>query len=203
MQFFKNTIRTLLTTIGILLSFLQINAQFDYISWSSTTSKTADNKIQLTITATIDKGWHLYSQYMNMEDQGPLPTWITFDNPDQFMLIGKVEESATIKKYEEVFKMEVIYFDNQAVFTALFDKIGTSDTLKGNVNFMICQDGECLPPDDYTFAIDVTKGETIELAKSEINANSKDTKDYPKGVYALPPTFAMGAVYSAKYLDIG
>jgi thiol:disulfide interchange protein len=169
MQFLKNTIRTLLTTIGILLSFLQINAQFDYISWSSTTSKTADNKIQLKITATIDKGWHLYSQYMNMEDQGPLPTWITFDNPDQFTLIGKVEESATIKKYEEIFKMEVIYFDNQAVFTALFDKIGTSDTLKGNVNFMICQDGECLPPDDYTFAVDVTKGETIEIAAAEIS----------------------------------
>ncbi|MDF3124340.1 methyltransferase [Rheinheimera sp. 1928-s] len=41
------------------------------------------------------------------------------------------------------------------------------------------------------------------LAKSEINANSKDTKDYPKGVYALPPTLAMGTVEREKYLDIG
>lgn len=40
-------------------------------------------------------------------------------------------------------------------------------------------------------------------AKSEINANPKDTKDYPKGVYALPPTLAMGAVDRAKYLAIG
>jgi predicted methyltransferase len=40
-------------------------------------------------------------------------------------------------------------------------------------------------------------------AKSEINANPKDTKDYPKGVYALPPTLAMGTVDREKYLAIG
>ncbi len=172
MQFFKNTIRTLFTTIGILLSFLQISAQYDYISWSSSTSKTTDNKIQLTITAKLDKGWHLYSQYMEFGVDGPLSTLITFDNPDQFSLIGKVEESPTIKKYEEVFKMDVIYFENQATFTALFDKIGTSDTLKGNVNFMICKEGQCLPPDNYPFAIDVNSGSVVA---SDVNVAISET----------------------------
>lgn len=162
MSYFKKIIVALSFLIGLLLSYTSTVAQqYDYISWTSSTQNTADNKIKLTITATIDKGWHLYSQYMNMEDQGPLPTLITFDNPDQFALIGKVEESKTISKYEEVFKMDVIYFENKAVFTALFDKIGTSDTLKANVNFMICNDGECLPPNDYPIAIDIKLGTTL------------------------------------------
>jgi predicted methyltransferase len=39
--------------------------------------------------------------------------------------------------------------------------------------------------------------------KSEINANPKDTKDYPEGVWALPPTLRLGEVDKAKYLAIG
>ncbi len=40
-------------------------------------------------------------------------------------------------------------------------------------------------------------------AKSEINANPRDTKDYPKGVWTLPPSFAEGEKDRAKYAAIG
>ena len=40
-------------------------------------------------------------------------------------------------------------------------------------------------------------------AKSEINANPKDTKDYKKGVWTLPPTLTEGELDRAKYLAIG
>jgi predicted methyltransferase len=40
-------------------------------------------------------------------------------------------------------------------------------------------------------------------AKSEINANAKDTKDYPKGVWTLPPNYAEGQTDRMKYLAIG
>ena len=41
------------------------------------------------------------------------------------------------------------------------------------------------------------------LAKSEINANPRDTKDYPKGVWTLPPSYALGTTDRAKYQAIG
>jgi predicted methyltransferase len=40
-------------------------------------------------------------------------------------------------------------------------------------------------------------------AKSELNANPKDTKDHPEGVWSLPPTLRQGEVDKAKYLAIG
>lgn len=40
-------------------------------------------------------------------------------------------------------------------------------------------------------------------AKSEVNANPKDTKDYPDGVWTLPPTYRLGAKDRAKYAAIG
>jgi predicted methyltransferase len=43
----------------------------------------------------------------------------------------------------------------------------------------------------------------VLLAKSDINANAKDSKDYPRGVWTLPPTFAAGDTDKAKYAAIG
>jgi len=41
------------------------------------------------------------------------------------------------------------------------------------------------------------------LAKSEINANPKDTKNYPEGVWTLPPTLKLGDKDREKYIAIG
>jgi predicted methyltransferase len=41
------------------------------------------------------------------------------------------------------------------------------------------------------------------VARSEINANPRDTKDYEGGVWALPPTYANGAKDRARYEAIG
>jgi predicted methyltransferase len=43
----------------------------------------------------------------------------------------------------------------------------------------------------------------ILAGKSDINANPKDTKDYAKGVWTLPPTLRLGDTDKAKYLAIG
>ena len=39
--------------------------------------------------------------------------------------------------------------------------------------------------------------------RSEINANPKDTKDYPEGVWTLPPVLRLKDVDKEKYLAIG
>lgn len=39
--------------------------------------------------------------------------------------------------------------------------------------------------------------------RSELNANPKDTKDYPDGVWTLPPNYKKGEVDKAKYKAIG
>lgn len=41
------------------------------------------------------------------------------------------------------------------------------------------------------------------VASSEINANNRDTKDHPEGVWTLPPNFRMGETDRAKYAAIG
>jgi predicted methyltransferase len=54
------------------------------------------------------------------------------------------------------------------------------------------------------YAIAMIKAAGFELVdSSEINANPRDTKDWPDGVWTLPPTLTLGEKDRAKYLAIG
>jgi predicted methyltransferase len=57
-------------------------------------------------------------------------------------------------------------------------------------------------PTRYVVKLATDAGFTLD-ASSEINANPKDTKNYPKGVWTLPPTLTLGDQDKAKYLAIG
>ena len=57
-------------------------------------------------------------------------------------------------------------------------------------------------PTSYVVKLATEAGFTLDES-SEINANPKDTKDYPKGVWTLPPTLTLGEQDRAKYLAIG
>jgi predicted methyltransferase len=57
---------------------------------------------------------------------------------------------------------------------------------------------------DEQYAIDlITAAGFVLEARSEINANPKDTKDYEQGVWSLPPTYRAGNRDRAKYQAIG
>ena len=57
---------------------------------------------------------------------------------------------------------------------------------------------------DESYVIEAAELAGFTLVESsELNANPADTKNYPKGVYALPPTLAMGNYNKAEYLKIG
>ncbi len=56
--------------------------------------------------------------------------------------------------------------------------------------------------EDYAIALAEKAGFRL-AGRSEIGANPKDTKDYPAGVWTLPPTLRLGATDRAKYLAIG
>ena len=54
------------------------------------------------------------------------------------------------------------------------------------------------------FIINIAEKYGFELIdKSEINANKKDTKNHPKGVWTLPPTLRLGETDKDKYIEIG
>jgi predicted methyltransferase len=94
------------------------------------------------------------------------------------------------------------------MFKAFFDVLKPNGTL-GVVDHRAANgaDPEKIKDTGYLPTDDVIKLATDAgfrlKAQSEINANPKDTKDYEKGVWTLPPTFELGEKDHDKYAAIG
>jgi predicted methyltransferase len=56
--------------------------------------------------------------------------------------------------------------------------------------------------EDYAIGLIQSVGFRL-VARSDINRNPKDTKNYPNGVWALPPTYANGDTDRTRYAAIG
>ena len=133
----------------LLIAFATIaNAQIhNPVKWKTAVEKINDNEYYLVATASIEAGWKLYGQ--NIPPNGPVPTSFKYTQEPIFELVGKTEESKPIVKHDKVFDMEIAYFYRQAVFKQRVKLLGevTSISIKAEVEFMSCDDSNCLPPD--------------------------------------------------------
>jgi len=123
------------------------------VSWTFTSKKIADKTYELCFTATVQDPWHIYSQ--TTPDGGPVATKFTFNKNPLAVIDGNAAEKGKLqKKYEEVFGVDVKYFDGNVEFIQLVKlKASAKTTITGKVQFMACNDEQCLPPSEIPFSI--------------------------------------------------
>lgn len=123
------------------------------VKWSYASKRISSTEAVVLIKATLDKGWHIYSQ--NLADGGPVATSFSFAPSKSYTLVGKTIEPKPITKFEKVFKMNVSYFDNSVVFQQRVKIKPGQPVVKGTIEFMACNDEKCLPPDEVSFSIPI------------------------------------------------
>ncbi|WP_299275481.1 protein-disulfide reductase DsbD domain-containing protein [uncultured Psychroserpens sp.] len=148
----KNLIITLCA--AIIFSMTSHAQIFEPVSWETSVEKISDDEYDLIATATIDSGWHLYSQ--SVPEDGPIPTTFKYKTNANFELIGKTieEEGHTID--DPVFQMVIKFFEDKAEFRQRIKVLNEElSIVEGEVEFMVCDDEKCLPPDyvDLNFTI--------------------------------------------------
>ncbi|MGQ1888928.1 cytochrome c biogenesis protein CcdA [Thermophagus sp. OGC60D27] len=127
------------------------------VKWSFSVRSISDTDVEVIAEATIDEGWHLYS--VNLPEDGPVPTSVNLVSSDDFEPIGEIrEEPAPVTKFDNTFKMELSWFSNTAKLT-LPVRLKSSDVhvIEGYVEFMACDDEQCLPPDRIDFSLTIDK----------------------------------------------
>jgi thiol:disulfide interchange protein DsbD len=141
-----------ITILAINFSKAQV---LEPVKWETSVSKVSDNEAVLIATATIDSGWHLYSQAV--PDDGPIPTSFTFEGNGKYLKKGNTveEEGHTID--DPIFGMKIKYFENKATFKQTVRLKSKNDfIINGIVTFMVCDDKRCLAPteEDLEFNIE-------------------------------------------------
>ncbi len=119
------------------------------INWAFSAERKSATEAELYFTATLDKGWHLYSQ--DVPEFGPIPTTFTFTELGGSKLKGKVAEPKAIEEMDPNFGMVVKYFDGNPRFVQKVTLGEKATTIKGELEFMVCDDKRCLPPDIENF----------------------------------------------------
>jgi len=123
------------------------------VQWSVAASKLADGNYSITLTASVPAPWHIYSQ--NTPDGGPVPTAILFNKNPLVTLMGKPKEKGALKTtHDKNFDVDVKYYADKVQFIqTLKVRGGVKTNLSGTVNFMVCNDQECLPPSGWDFSV--------------------------------------------------
>ncbi|WP_276090090.1 protein-disulfide reductase DsbD domain-containing protein [Pedobacter sp. JY14-1] len=145
--------KLMLLAAGVLISFAASSQILKPVKWAYASKKTGKNEATVFIKATIDNGWHIYSQ--NMAEGGPVKTTFTFAPSKSFTLNGTTAEPKPVTKFEKTFDMNVSYFEKSVLFQQKIKYTGANPVVKGTVEFMVCDDQQCLPPETVEFSIPV------------------------------------------------
>ena len=153
--------RLLLIFLFSCLSCLLTIAQVDF---SHYVKQTADDEITIFFNGKMSDGWHIYSQN---EKNGPTPTTLTISSIKGAELVGKLTaDQKPIKKFEEVFDAEVMYFEKSVLFSQKLKLTDSKYAVEGYLEYGACNDQNCLPPTSVDFSY-----------KGEMSAPTKATEE--------------------------
>ena len=158
-------------TVFILLSSLFLKAQTanEPIKIETSIQKISETEYNLIFTATLFKGWYLYSQYN--PDEASLPLEITIlEGESGYKLVGKADEQDTFKKYSETWEKEEIVFKDKAIITQRI-QLTNKDISEIRLNFFgqVCETACINVDENFTFSL------TGNISKEEISIDEKST----------------------------
>jgi len=143
-----------LLSLALLMGTLVMAQSGKQVNWTYSSKKVADKTYEIHMTANIGAGWHMYAQEGG---DGPISTKFTFiKNPLVAFNNTPREAGKMVKKYEDAFKAEVRYYEHTVDFVQLVKvKSNAKTAVAGKVEFMVCNDHECLPPDEVNFKVNI------------------------------------------------
>lgn len=152
-------------------------AQFEsHAHWNLKTKTISDDEVELQFTATLDQGWHIYSQHT--DPNGPIGISFQFDNSKDYKRLSNVKEPKAHEEFDDMFKCTVRSFDGSVTFRQRIKVLTDKDfKVTGTMSYQLCNDGSCIPPDDEPFSFNVkgVKLPDTTVAVAETDTTSIDT----------------------------
>ena len=174
MKVMKHVLVALFVCLMTSLTEAQI---YDPVSWTFTSEAVQGNEATVVIKASIEEGWHLYSQFI--EEGGPLPTVFAFETSPDYELIGKVEESPqAIKGFDPNFNMSIAWHKDSVSFKQKIRLKKPKVQVQGTLEFMTCDDKNCLPPEEVPFSVEVNASSSFDI--QDVEAAGTAESDFPE-----------------------
>ncbi|KJD34883.1 thiol:disulfide interchange protein DsbD [Tamlana sedimentorum] len=166
--------RILLAVTVLIFSSTLFAQVLEPVKWSTSVEKISDQEYVLVSKATIESGWHLYSQ--NVPENGPIPTSFIYDDgAGAIQIIGNTSEEEGHTVDDPVFEMKIKFFENTATFKQKIEVKETVETIEGFVEFMVCDDTRCLPPTEVDLVFNLNNASAASDSASISGAKTAAT----------------------------
>lgn len=197
----------------LLLSFIvyALQAQIkDPVKFKTELTPLSDTEAEVVFTATIDKGWHVYST--DLGDGGPISATFNVDNKSGVELVGKLKPvGKEVSTFDKLFEMQVRYFENTAKFVQKLKLTGGAYSIEGYLEYGACDDESCLPPTEVPFKFSgvakagnaaATKAEQPKTEQPEQKVVDKADKKEEVTLVASKDSSAMMGLVSATTTEV-
>ena len=152
-----------------LISIFSLNSQdIEPVEWQYDVNKINDTEYNISFSASILEGWKLYSQFS--PDEGALPTSFRFiNNTSDFEADELFNEDDYIVGFDNVFKMDLYYYENEANFNQNVKLLDEDlNQIKVEIDYSSCDDELCIFRNEtFNLILDnsiiVTESENITL----------------------------------------
>ena len=160
---------------GLLLSILFFSSTLfaqtadEPVIWKNNV-EVLGNKIELEFKATILKTWHLYG--VEEFDQGPLPTEFVFEiDSTKIKPLGVVVGNEPKVEYDEIFEIDLPFYEDFARFTQTFELLDSSVTeISGEILYQACDDKVCIfRSEPFTISLN-----DLTVSKKRIGISEED-----------------------------
>ncbi len=142
----KRIFFTLLLSVIIHVSFGQI---FNPVKFTYTSINKGNNQYEVHIKTAVDPKWHIYS--ISNPEGGALPTEMVFTNA---VKIGKAKEIGKVTTiFEKEFNVNQKFYEDKVDFVQLVKLLPGNKKISGTIEYMACNDRQCLPPKKTSFEI--------------------------------------------------
>lgn len=142
----KKIFFTFLSVAAIVMAHAQI---LNPVSFNYSVVKKGADLYEVHVKAMIDPQWHIYS--VTNPDGGAQATEIKFN---EGKTVGAVRESGKMKTtFEKEFGVNQKYFEGNVDFIQVVKLKPGNKKITGTVNYMVCNDRQCLPPKEVEFKI--------------------------------------------------
>lgn len=175
-------IRTLLLTAVLLASLTAAAQMFNPVRWSQKIVMTGDKTGEVVFTATIESGWHMYSNDVDPEI-GPTPLSVSYPMLKGVRLNGGLRPSmAPHAEMDDMFEAELKWWTGDVTLRQAFTATDPEFTIAGNITYSACNNQNCIPPTKSSFSLS---------GKAKITASTADTAEKPApGAAAATPDAA-------------
>lgn len=172
-------IKSLIAALVILTKVVTSHAQMvDPVKWTFSVQVINADEATIEAKAVIEPGWHLYAtKVSNVPVQfPPNATSMKLKKSDDFKAIGKLIGSTYISHYDAMYDAELNYYENTAVFTKKVQILnGSPFKIKGEMNYMACDDEKCTFPPPLPFELNVVPvGEPTKALIDSLVVDSVD-----------------------------